>query len=399
MNHHKAFSRNHFGSELKESALRLRPFWAAVILFAAASFLSLKIADVYQDSARHVVNVKRAWAKDPHFIQPEEGRDLVFFMGDSKIAAGLLPEEFDRAANGRTKSYNTSLPGLPLAPHYFWLKDYLENHKKEAYPDYIVLRLKPAGWDFFHFLNYAIQGAGASEVFQYYFLTGNEEILINYFVPLRFNWPLIRRFIIGQGYRFSPESIKVKIKQKYRERQKGRETYAHDWEYFFETQFVRPFDRWKERKAVLEETRGRYGFREARSKTGSLPKTFRFVKKGEWGEAAAIEGVKDPFVEKFFELTRKSGIRVILINDYIMPSQEKTEQTEKVPEFWKDLARHYEHVTIMPGAEKAQVYPNSLFSDPLHLTKEGAEQFSAYIAGQFLQISTAKNTGGSSPSA
>lgn len=368
---------------IKKGFLRFRPWGLAACLAALTSLLFLKAADIMQDSSRHVVNIKREWARGSGYIQAEPGRELVFFMGDSKIAAGLLPEAFDSLLDGRVKSYNTALPGLPLAPHYFWLKDYLENHEKEDYPDFIILRLKPAGWDFFHFVGYAVQGAGLSEIFQYYFITGDAKILGNYFFPMRFNFPLMKRFLVGQVYRFAPESVQEKIKRKYYENQKGRETYGHDWEFFFETQFVRPFERWRERKAFLEESRGRYDFREMQAQGGVLAEDYRYVKKGEWGESSEAGAPQDPFLEKFFELTRRHHIRVVLINDYLLPSQVEEEQTDGVPELWKELSRRYPHVSILPGAEAAQVYPNGSFSDPLHLTEEGAERFTSYIAGQF----------------
>jgi len=358
---------------------KLKSFGLAFALLAVTAVASDYFAAVSQDGPRQVVNIKREWAKTS-FAEAKE-RKVVLFMGDSKIAAGLIPKVFDAATAGKTLSYNMSLPGLPLATHYFLLADYLKNNSP---PDWIVLRLKKGGWNFFHFSEYAIQGASFSEAWQYRKITGNHDLLTRYLLRVRLNWPFVKRYLIGKAYSFMPERFQQQVKNTYKNKQEERENYEHDWEYFFDAQFIHPEARSRERRRFVTEERGYYDFRENAAVGGVLPDDYAYSKKGEWGQTD--EEVVDPFVNQFFDLTQAKGIRVLLINDYLL----STEKIESMPEYWSDIVARYDHVVLPKAARKPQVLANALFSDPLHTSRKGAEIYTRYVASVYLSYQSEK---------
>jgi len=357
---------------------KMKSFALAFALLAVTAFSFDCFSQVSQDGARQVVNIKREWAKS-RFAERNAERKVVLFMGDSKIAAGLIPKVFDAASGGKTRSYNMALPGLPLAPHYFLLADYLKHNPP---PDWIVLRLKKGGWNFFHFSEYAIQGASLSEVWQYRKITGNQDLLTSYFLRLRLNWPFVKRFFIGKIYSFLPARFQQQVKDAYKTKQEDREHYEHDWEYFFENQFVHPEARSAERRRFVTEERGYYDFRENAAIGGALPDDYVYSKKGDWGQSD--EKGADPFVDQFFDLTQSRGIRVLLINDYIL----STEKIEDMPGYWRDIADRYDHVVLPDATLRPQVFASALFSDPLHTSRKGSELFTRYVALVYLGVQT-----------
>jgi len=98
---------------------------------------SLKAWDACKDGASVICEKKRKFVRDGG-VRYKNGKVNVVFMGHSKILAGIIPRYFDTLTNNKAYSFNLSLPGLPIAPHYFVLKDYLE---KTPPPEYIVLHL------------------------------------------------------------------------------------------------------------------------------------------------------------------------------------------------------------------------------------------------------------------
>lgn len=359
-----------------QNTVKLKALGMALLLFLMTSFAFASMTGVSQDGARQVVNMKREWARN-HFIKREAGKELVFFMGNSKIAAGLVPEVFDQATGGMTHSYNLALPGLPLAPHYFLLADYLKTHPP---PDMIILRLNKGGWNYFHFSEYAIQGAGIFEVLGYRKVIGNNDLFINYFLSPRLNWPFVKRFVLGKLYSFLPKDLQLRIRSAYEAEQVDREYYEHDWDYFFEAQFIRPEDRARERRQFVADHRGYYNFRENAVVGGALPKDYAYVKKGDWAQSD-YAGEEDPFVDKFFKLAESLGIRVMLINSYVL----ETEKGDAMPRLWTDLASRYRNVILPEESARPQVMANQFFSDPLHLNQKGADLYSRYIASVFLR--------------
>ena len=350
---------------------RLRPLIICMILWFTTQTAFSQMAQISQDPGRQIVIMKKQWAREGNFINILPDKENIFFMGDSKVMAGIIPKLFDKENQDRTHSYNISLPGLPLAPHYFWLRNYLARGGKA--PDYILINLKKAGWNFFNFAGYSILRADPDEALQYYWASRNEDILINYFIPLRYNWPLAKRYLIGRLYQIAPPSLQAKFIEAYCVKQIGRETYPHDWRLFFEMMFVHPGERVREREKFVEDQRGYYQFREAQAKGGILPDNYIYEKKGDWGEGN--DELNDPFVEKFFRLTQKHGIRVILFNTYLLESQKEDRQGVGIPALWQEAIRKYPHVAYSEKGKDFQIYPNRYFSDPLHLTREGAEIF------------------------
>jgi len=105
-----------------------RAFFVFLLLFLIAQIICLEVSDL-SDDGKLLVKFKRQWVRSASIIKAPDDKDLVFFLGHSKILSTIIPELFDRENAYSTYSYNLALPGLPLAPHYFMLKDYLEKNK------------------------------------------------------------------------------------------------------------------------------------------------------------------------------------------------------------------------------------------------------------------------------
>ena len=114
-----------------------RAFIVALAMLGVLNFFAYRIADVTEDGTKQVVRCKRQWARGDWIVKEAAGRDIVLFLGNSKVSAGIVPELFDRVNGGRLISFNMALPALPLGPHYFLLKEYLRHNPA---PKYIVMR-------------------------------------------------------------------------------------------------------------------------------------------------------------------------------------------------------------------------------------------------------------------
>jgi hypothetical protein len=156
-------------------------------------------------------------------------------MGDSKLTAGIIPSEFHNRLNGRVYSHNLALPALPLAPRYFMLKDYLKRNKP---PKYIIMSLIPGNFSHHLFPAYCTLGANLSEVARYSYLADNSEILWNYLHPLGSFWPNIKKCCLIQALSFLPPALRESHKKAFLQGIVSKETYNHDWEYIYNSEYA-----------------------------------------------------------------------------------------------------------------------------------------------------------------
>jgi hypothetical protein len=112
----------------------------------------------YQAGADVVFQIKERWERTPHLFKKPDAAGVLFF-GNSKVLAGIVPDQFDAAmeASGRpTESYNLGLP----ADNYF--VDRLESILAAGnVPKYIIITVPwvsdGAPINLFHFIRHDSQ--------------------------------------------------------------------------------------------------------------------------------------------------------------------------------------------------------------------------------------------------
>ena len=352
------------------------PAAIALTLFFGAQELVLHMTQYTQDGAAQIVWTKRRWVRESSRWKVPQDKHLVFFMGDSKIAGGLIPEVFDRET-GTTYSYNLSLPGMPLGPHYFLIEEHL---KKNPPPKAIVMKLDLGLFEYFHFQNYALLGAGIREAAEYAIWDGDGSILVNFFFPIRYFWPDAKRYIVSRIYKALPPLIQDRIKRKYLENVEDRETYEHNWDAYFETLYVSPEKRTRDRRRVLEKKRGYYFFEEQAALRGHLPRTYKHDLK-KYPPKKLYDEDPYPYLEKLLKLAEIYGTRIILIQHY---EHEHLRTKDSIPSLWRNVKA--KHPKVMWADARIKYYEPYYFSDPLHLTREGAEDYTGIIASEYRKI-------------
>ena len=246
-------------------------FLSLVVLFALSQSWFRNIALMYTDKTKQVVAFKRDWVRSVGFLRDSSGKDSVFFIGTSKITAGIIPEEFDNRLNGRVYSYNLALPALPLAPHFFMLEDYLKRNKP---PKYIILQLETDGFRHYLFAAYSIMGAGLNEVLRYSYLAGNAEIIWSHIYPLGSFWPNIKKSCLIQALSFLPSGFREAHKTAFLREASLSETYKHDWEYIYQSEYAAPEKAARELRENLIKSRGYYYVIEQAMNSGSLSEDY-----------------------------------------------------------------------------------------------------------------------------
>ncbi|UCH98183.1 MAG: hypothetical protein JSV88_15405, partial [Candidatus Aminicenantes bacterium] len=278
----------------------------------------------------------------------------VLFMGTSRILAGIAPTFFDELSGGRTLSYNLALPALPISSAYFVLKDYLE---KNPSPEWIIMQLhinRCRKCTLFNY--YSSQGLiRLGEIFSLFMNTQSKNIAVNYIFPFK----MYKFFTVQYLYNgiFHPSRLR-RLQEDNRiilDRMIGERGY-----YFIEEQAVSPDNR--------------------------LPDDFGEMEKI---NAAAQQGPEydpfdDPFVEKFFDLTRENGVKVLLIQPVYWENQ--LLQYEKIPLQFEMILKEYDHVFLAKQGWKLRRYENRLFSDRTHLNKDGAKRFTREIYQEFHEV-------------
>jgi hypothetical protein len=368
-----------------------RPFFVVVALLGVANFFALKIGDVAQEGTKQDVRLKRQWAKEDIISKEAQGKDVLLFLGNSKITAGIIPKLFDRALEGKVFSYNLSLPALPLAPDYFLLKDYLEHN---APPKYIILTLNPGDLTQGLFSYYAPLNAGLAEVVEYSRLRQDGDVLINYLLPVRFYWPEIKRYFISKALSVMPQRFRAPVRQKYADRSKGEETFRHDWGYLFDLRYVDLEKSAHQREELLKENRGYYYIAEQGVIGGALSDDYFSRDKnvpveapvvadmGPSDDVVVVKETEDPFVKKFFDLALLKGIKVFLISDYTL--NPPGNHAVVFPGSWKLVGTGYHNVYFSKFG--IQNYEPKYFSDPTHVNPQGAAKYTQGTAEEFKRI-------------
>ncbi len=359
-----------------------RAFLVAAALLGLLNFLACRIADVAADGTKQVVRCKRQWARSGWISRQAGGRDVVLFLGNSKVSAGIVPELFDRANGGRVFSFNLALPALPLGPHYFMLKEYLRHNPP---PKYIVMTLSPGGFQQELMPYYAPINAGIDEVVAYAWLRKDVDILVNRLLPLRFYWPEIKRYFTAKALAFISRQVSERERRRYVDGSRKEETFRHDWDRLFHLKFQDLEKTARERENLLKDNRGYYFIAEQAVVGGALPDDFSA--REEQASAAAPLGpavpaappARDPFVDRFFDLAASKGIRVILVSDYALATREPAPGA--LPEEWMRVRAKYRNV--MPGRTAPHYFEPKLFSDPAHANPMGAARYTMEIAAEF----------------
>jgi hypothetical protein len=368
--------------EIPKLSIVRRSLFLTVVFFLLAQVICLKISDITLEGSKTVVKYKREWARKKNRVKHVDGKDIVFFMGNSKIAAGIIPRVFDKENMNTTHAYNLALPALPLAPHYFMLKDYLR--KNEA-PQYIVMQLSIGGYQNKFFPIYAIQGAGLFEVLCYYSFRRDFSMVLNYLIPSRSYWPEVKRYCIGEILSVMPEEMRKMHRNRYYRRFRNKETYHHNWKYFYEAQYVSAKKYMEERKEYLKINRGYYYIIEQAAIGGKLPDDFT-PKRNEKKRPKMTD--YDPFAERFFKLAEEHNIKIMLIESYQLSYKGRKIDSEnhKIPQSWISLKKRYENIGFSKNGFRPKLYPAHFFSDPTHLNPEGAERYTMEIAQEFREV-------------
>lgn len=366
----------HIGS-LKSS----RAFIVALAMLGVLNFGAYRIADVAEDGTKQVVRCKRQWAQGDWIAKEAGGRDIVLFLGNSKVSAGIVPELFDRANGGKVISFNMALPALPLGPHYFLLKEYLRHNPA---PKYIVMTLSPGGLKHELMPYYAPINAGLDEVVAYSFLRKDVDILINRLFPLRFYWPEIRRYFTGKTLAFISQKVSERERREYAGGSGKKETFRHDWDRLFHLKYLDFEKTAHHREELLKSNRGYYFIVEQAVVGGALPDDFE-VQRAPPREAAGAPAVQgggeenDPFVARFFDLAASKNIQVILVADYVLSAADRGPGV--LPDEWRQARTRYPNVTFARFAP--HYFPPRFFSDPGHVNPMGAVRYTLEIAAEF----------------
>jgi hypothetical protein len=362
-----------------------RAFLVFIALFIITGVLFIQISYLYEEGTEQIVRIKREWVKQKDRFKEIPGKDTVIFLGNSKITAGLIPELFDRETGNKTHSFNLSLPALPLAPHYFLLRDYLKNNVP---PKYIIMTFNPGRYDNELFPIYSIQGAGLSEAWQYALVSKNSDVLFNYIFPWSFYFPEFKRYLKGKIFILMPDLEREKFKKRFIINAKSHETYLHDWSSIFDSIFLISEQIAMKRESSLVKNRGYYFIVEQAALGGELPDDYisKLKINIEKQKQFFIDHAKmdDPFVDKFFSLTKSYGIKVVLISDYAMVDQ--LDQIEAPPSSWTYLKSKYDNVYFANNGFYRFFYEPKYFSDPVHVNPQGAIRYTKAIAQEFHDI-------------
>ena len=358
-----------------------RAFFVALVIIGFMDLFSCKIADVVQDGTKQVVRCKRQWVRTDEISKQAGGQDIVLFLGNSKIVAGIIPEVFDRANGHKIFSFNLALSALPLGPNYFMLKDYLQHNPP---PKYIVTTLDPGGLRHGLMPYYAPINAGLWEVIEYSWYRKDWDLLINYLFPIRFYWPEVRIYMIRRILPLVSKSFWTHERQKFVDQSKNKETFQHDWDNWYRLKYLDFEEASQERERILRMDRGYYYIVEQAALGGQLPDDYvaQENKKSKALPVSQKEDFEDPFVKRFFDLALSKGIKVILISGYALGP--RGSHTAVVSDTWASAQKKYRNVYF--SRFEPRYYEPKYFSDPVHVNRAGATRYTLEIAEEFKDI-------------
>ena len=315
------------------------------------NYLGVKAGNIYKDGAALVCETKREMVRSGE-VNYVKGKINVLFMGSSRILAGIVPTYFDQLSGGKTFSFNLALPALSISSSYFVLKDYLV---KNPPPEYVVMELYINTCKNCTVLNYyANQGpGGVGEMTSLFLNLEDKSIIINYFFPFKMYKFFIFKYFFDRIFR--PTNI-MQIMGKNRsilDRMKKERGY-----YFIEEQAV------TEDRLLLEE----------------FDKKKRSVIK----IGAVYDPFIDPYTKKFFDLTFKKNIKVLLIQPVFREKQFL--QYEEMPLQFTSILKRYSHVYMANEGWKLKFYERRFFGDITHLDKDGASMYTKEIFAEFNEV-------------
>lgn len=322
-----------------------------LIFVVLLNLYAIKASKVFKDGAAIICEQKREGVQNKSFIL-DSSKPTVLFMGNSLILSGIVPSVFDSVLSENVFSLNLSLPALPVGPHYFLLKDYMNNYPK---PDKIVL-LFTANVDKHSSLfdYYAIQGMESrKELTSYFWHRDSKSFLLNYFLPMQ----LYDDDILRYAY----YSIKDKdvITSKKQENVNIVNKMFEDRGYYF----------------IKEESRFP-GYIVPEDYTADLtPNEERpYVK----------DPFEDDYTKLFFDYCKNNQIEVLLISAVVRNNKYK--QYKEIPESWDAILTKYSNVKMAINGWKLKYYDNKFFSDERHLNYSGARMYTIDIANEFNSV-------------
>ncbi len=320
------------------------------VLYILLSLFSIKASKVYKDGAAIICEAKREAVRDMKF-DIDTTKPTVLFMGNSLILSGLIPDEFDSLVSYQYQSLNLSLPALPIGPHYFELKDYLEHEV----PDKIILLFNtnvdslPSMFDY-----YAIQGMHALEELPSYMVhRNNKTFALNFLLPSQVYDGAILKYL--KNSILHPELIEERI---------------------------------EDNQAIINqmiESRGFYFIEhEALFPNNQLPEEYDYDLTPKVERPYVKNPFSDAYTKKFFDLTMNLDIEVLLIAPIVRKG--KFKQYKTIPSSLKQVIKKYDHVKIAKGGWKLKYLRNKYFSDERHLNRLGARLYTRFVSKEFLEV-------------
>ncbi|MFO7939143.1 MAG: hypothetical protein R6U66_05280 [Bacteroidales bacterium] len=318
-----------------------------IILLVLLNQLAIYSGSIYKDGASIICEAKREAVRTEE-IGYQKGKTNVLFMGASGMLAGVNPEVFDSIFQDSIYSVNMALPALPIASNYHYLKDYLANNPA---PQYIIMPLHLASTPFLLFDTYANQGLNfPNELVSYFFNVKGKNQVVNYLLPIHVYRASVFKYLKNRIV--NPEDIE---RTRRRNKQIVEKMIAQKGYYFIQEQ--------------------------AKFPDGRLPEDYTAPTDCDTCIKQMPNPFSDPYVEKFFDLTEKKNIQVMLVN-YPQRRGSSAQYTE-TPEQLIQLTKIYAHVSLPPEGWKIPFYDNRYFSDPHHLNIQGSNDYTRKIAHSF----------------
>jgi len=347
-----------FNFEDTASMLRNTILIPTILLIGLFFFLMqrhyvIDASSVYKDGAAIICESKRHLVRSNQINNNK--RINTFFIGNSKILTGLIPDYFDMDLNGAVTSFNLSLPALPVGPHYYCLKDYIKNNTP---PQYIVIYLSTYR---------GMIDSMAGKLVRYYCNQGSMSFheLLSYSIFFRDPWILI--------YHILPQLMFSDFVDSY--------TFNN---LFHKDDIIKIREHNMTLLTRMVKDRGYYFIEEqARFPDKALPEDFS--EDMHPNQTRPIFDVdSDIFLDKFFRFTSSEGIKVLLIEPPYRRGQYS--QFSEIPAQYKAILQRYDNVYIAPDGWKTKFYENRYFSDPTHLNHEGAILYTREIAHEFAEL-------------
>ncbi len=318
-----------------------------IILLVLLNQLAIYSGSIYKDGASIICEAKREAVRSGK-IGYQKGKTNVLFMGASGMLAGLNPEVFDSIFQDSIHSVNMALPALPIASNYHYLKDYLAYNPA---PQYIIMPLHLTSEPFLLFETYANQGLNfPDELVSYFFNVEGKNQVVNYLLPIHVYRASVYKYLKNRI--INPQDISHTRK---RNEQIVDSMIAQKGYYFIQEQSKFP--------------------------EGRLPEDYTAPTDCDTCIKQMPNPFSDPYVEKFFDLTEKKNIQVMLVT-YPMRRGSLAQYTE-TPQPLIDLTEKYPHIALPPEGWKIPFYDNRYFSDPHHLNVQGSNDYTQKIAHSF----------------